>query len=956
MSVPLHLYPHLRIHQVFGANTDVGKTLFTTALCLAETQFAAQGKQVHYLKPVSTGPATTADARHLRIHAPALSRTSTLIQYPDALSPHLAARKAFPDEPQKIPKDHDVQTGISSWIGETAALSPASYSALAEDVTRRHVLYLETAGGVHSPSPSGSSQATLLRPFRLPTILVGSPHLGGISATISAYESLMLHGFDVDAILLLSEPHGSERWGNSEYLAKWAEERAHHGLRFWSIGGPSRLPGSSSSIWGPPPEKGSNSDEQDFEHMQSWYRGLVNGDPSMEPSSADPTATRGLLDVVKHLEHRHVSRLQNLDSLAQRTRDVCWWPFTQHEQFKTNDDVTVIDSAHGDMFVSYRSLSSAFKAAPQSSLLSPLLDSSASWWTQCLGHSHPQTALAAAKAASRYGHVIFPGAANEPATRLSELLLGRDQAVSSAVAPWASRVFFSDDGSTGTEVAFKMAISSAEARYSTSAGQTGQSLPRRAISNAAPAAGAPKVERPSTSSYATAQTSVTGAPLTPAVLGLRGSYHGDTIGAMDASEPSVYNARVPWYTGKGAWLGAPVIRFKDGQATVEADLEHGHEDEWDLISEKLGSVPDAKAKLAWQMPYASLSDAYNVAARLQNDPLAEIYREHLRRLLRRISEEHAVVGPNGSGGFRFSALVLEPVILGAGGMRFVDPLFQRVLVDIVRDEGEEIFGMWDDIPALSKRGEGRRTPAISSSGDGSWRGLPIVFDEVFTGLYRLGFQSPSRSILGVNPDILVLAKILTGGLVPMSVTLASQSIFDTFTFAGSTKVDALLHGHSYTAHAVGCEVARETLHILGKMEQQGDWKHAQAGWTSTSPSSPNQTPEAGKAAAPIWSFWAAEAVESLSKSEKVRSAMALGTVLVIELVDENGGYASSAATDILKTLRTQPVRDIIGEDASDADFSIHARPLGNVLYFMSSLNSPAATLRRTESALLKLLA
>ncbi len=52
------LYKHLRIHPVFGANTDVGKTLLTTALIRAS---ATKGNQVFYLKPVSTGPAEEAD-------------------------------------------------------------------------------------------------------------------------------------------------------------------------------------------------------------------------------------------------------------------------------------------------------------------------------------------------------------------------------------------------------------------------------------------------------------------------------------------------------------------------------------------------------------------------------------------------------------------------------------------------------------------------------------------------------------------------------------------------------------------------------------------------------------------------------------------------------------------------------------------------------------------------------
>ena len=52
------LFKQFRVHQVFGANTNVGKTILTTGLVRAS---ALKGKDVFYLKPVSTGPLTDAD-------------------------------------------------------------------------------------------------------------------------------------------------------------------------------------------------------------------------------------------------------------------------------------------------------------------------------------------------------------------------------------------------------------------------------------------------------------------------------------------------------------------------------------------------------------------------------------------------------------------------------------------------------------------------------------------------------------------------------------------------------------------------------------------------------------------------------------------------------------------------------------------------------------------------------
>jgi hypothetical protein len=124
----------------------------------------------------------------------------------------------------------------------------------------------------------------------------------------------------------------------------------------------------------------------------------------------------------------------------------------------------------------------------------------------------------------------------------------------------------------------------------------------------------------------------------------------------------------------------------------------------------------------------------------------------------------------------------------------------------------------------------------------------------------------------------------------MSVTLASRSIFDTFTKGTDRKVDALLHGHSYTAHPIGCEVARESLRVIGGMDARGEWRVDKEDWgvaeassVVTTSSQTEQTPIAG-----IWSLWSREVVEELSKSDKVESTMAMGTVMVVHLKDAAG--------------------------------------------------------------------
>ena len=96
---------------------------------------------------------------------------------------------------------------------------------------------------------------------------------------------------------------------------------------------------------------------------------------------------------------------------------------------------------------------SAEQQSGQSALV-PLYDAASSWWTQtCRGDLQSEVARAVASAAGRYMHVLWPQVAHEPGLELTRALLegpiGRG---------WASRVFFSDDGSTAIEVALKMAF------------------------------------------------------------------------------------------------------------------------------------------------------------------------------------------------------------------------------------------------------------------------------------------------------------------------------------------------------------------------------------------------------------------------------------------------------------------------------------------------------------------
>ncbi|PPQ99128.1 hypothetical protein CVT24_009318 [Panaeolus cyanescens] len=788
------LFKSLRVHQIFGANTDVGKTILTTALVRASAQ---TGKPVYYLKPVSTGPLTDADDHHItRFTAKASSKihSECLFRYNEPVSPHLAVTL----EEGLVPSNETLVNAIANRIRTHA-----------QKTTSTSHMYIETAGGVHSPTLSGTTQADCYRPLFLPTVLIGDSKLGGISTTISSYESLLLRGYIIDAVLLFRDDY----YKNEEYLKAYFDERGTF----------------LATIEKPPPR--AQSVEEDRKAIEDYYSTLTTG------------GKEGILDVVNYLDKCHSQRIEELESMPKRAYSNIWWPFVQHGLIKGPDDVTVIDSAHSDFF-SVTNKSALKQHTSKDSILNPEFDGSASWWTQALGHGHPSLTLAAARASGRYGHVMFPQAVHMPALQLAERLIHKGPGKG-----WATRAFFSDNGSTGMEVAIKMALRA----FSLRQGDSLKKTDRKQLG----------------------------------ILGLKGSYHGDTIGAMDACEEGVYTCE--WHNAKGYWFDPPSIGIKDGEVsiTVPASLA------------TFSQSQNVKAK--------SLSWVYDVEDRLET-PLAKAYAMYITKTLKALEA---------AGGPPLAALVIEPIVMGAGGMIFVDPLFQRVLVDTVR---------------------GRR-----SGKSKQWSGLPVIFDEVFVGLYRLGMES-SGPLLGVYPDISVNAKILTGGLLPLCITLASESIFDAF--MSDKKAEALLHGHSYTAHPIGCEVANKTLELIDKLAISDEWIAAKSSWANPDDS-----------CSTVWSLWSPGFVDALSKLPKVKEVMALGSVLAVKIHDDAAGYTSQSAQQTLQDLRRCTLDDSdVSAAPAGAPYSVHFRTLGDVAYFMTSLNTGSPVIRSIEDRIWTILA
>jgi adenosylmethionine-8-amino-7-oxononanoate aminotransferase len=122
-----------------------------------------------------------------------------------------------------------------------------------------------------------------------------------------------------------------------------------------------------------------------------------------------------------------------------------------------------------------------------------------------------------------------------------------------------------------------------------------------------------------------------------------------------------------------------------------------------------------------------------------------------------------------------AAVVLEPVVQGAAGMRTYDPAFLRAARELC--DRHDVF---------------------------------LVFDEVFTGYGRTGPMWAGEHA-GVAPDVLCTAKGFCGGTLPMSATLATARIFDGF--LGDAE-RAFYYGHTFCGSPLGAAVALEVLRVF----------------------------------------------------------------------------------------------------------------------------------------------
>jgi adenosylmethionine-8-amino-7-oxononanoate aminotransferase len=207
---------------------------------------------------------------------------------------------------------------------------------------------------------------------------------------------------------------------------------------------------------------------------------------------------------------------------------------------------------------------------------------------------------------------------------------------------------------------------------------------------------------------------------------------------------------------------------------------------------------------------------------------------------------------------QIAGIVIEPMLQGAGGMRIFTPGFLRGIKELCQKHQ-----------------------------------TLLIADEVATGFYRTG-QPFACNHEQVSPDIMCLAKGLTGGFLPLAVTLATEKIYEAF--LDDSKEKALLHGHSFGANPLGCAAAIRSLELLKEDHIQ---KNIEAIKSATF-----------------------EGQGLFANLETVANVRSIGTIIAIDLKSEKSGYLSHASANLSQRCYDQ---------------GLFIRPLGNVIYLMPPL-------------------
>lgn len=212
------------------------------------------------------------------------------------------------------------------------------------------------------------------------------------------------------------------------------------------------------------------------------------------------------------------------------------------------------------------------------------------------------------------------------------------------------------------------------------------------------------------------------------------------------------------------------------------------------------------------------------------------------------------------------AMIVEPLLQGSAGMRIYPPIYLKKL--------REICNQYNVI---------------------------LIADEIATGFGRTG-KMFACDHAEISPDIMCLSKGLTGGYLPMSITVTSQKIFDAF-YDDYNKGKAFMHSHTYSGNPLGCAAALAVQKVLREQ---------------------NILENAGETAA----YLHGKLAEAFENHPNVGEIRHIGLINAIELVKDK------------KTKKPFDPRLRLGYRLykKALNLGLILRPLGDVIYFNPPLN------------------